>query len=335
MAVQMTRRALVALTAGFAMMTALPLSASAEEVTIKVGWATTDSETDAYAYAAREFKKILNEAKPGRFDVQLFPNRQLGDEKEMVQGMQLGTVDAALITNSIVGNVVPQFQINDLPFLYVSSEQAHKTLDGPMGDKLFDLLAEKKMVGLSFCESGFRNMINNKRPVAAPQDVEGVKYRVMESPIFIGMYNNLGGSAVPMAWGDVFTAVQQGAVDGLEIPTWVIDAAKLYEVTEYLSLTKHVYTATPFIMSERLFGSLPQDEQTLVKQAAQTACERQRVFNAEQEQAIIAKLQENGMEVNDVSDPQSFQAKMQPVYDDYRPKIGAEFMDAWMESLSN
>lgn len=335
MALRTTRRAALALAAGFAVAMTAPLQAAAAEVTLRVGWATTDSETDAYAYAAREFKKILEEAKPGHFDVKLFPNRQLGDEKEMVQGMQLGTVDAGLITNSIVANVVPEFQINDLPFLYASSEQAHKTLDGPMGDKLFDKLAEKNIVGLAYCESGFRNMINNKRPVAQPADVEGVKYRVMESPIFIGMYDNLGGSAVPMAWGDTFTAVQQGAVDGLEIPTWVIDAAKLYEVTEYLSLTQHVYTATPFIMSQKVFDSMSEEDQKLVRTAAQTACARQRDFNAKQEQAIIAKLKEAGMEVNEVSDPKAFQQKMQPVYDEYRPKIGGEFMDEWMATLNN
>ncbi len=334
MAVCTTRRALIALATGIAVASATPALAE-DQVTIKLGWATTDAETDAYAFAAREFKKTLEEAKPGRFEVQLYPNRQLGDEKEMVQGLQLGTVDAALITNSIVANVVPEFQINDLPFLYASREQAHQTLDGPMGDKLFDLLAEKKIVGLAFCESGFRNMLNNKQPVAQPADVEGVKYRVMESPIFIGMYDNLGGSAVPMAWGDVFTAMQQGAIDGLEIPTWVIDAAKLYEVTEYLSMTQHVYTATPLMVSKRLYDKLSPDEQVLLKEAARSACVSERAFGAKQEQAIIAKLQENGMTVNQVGDPQAFQAKMQPLYDEYRPKIGADFMDEWMASLKN
>ncbi len=331
MAVRTTRRALLALATGLVVAHAMPLESAAEDgVTIKLGWATTDADTDVYAYAARAFKQSLEEAKPGHFTVQLYPNRQLGDEKEMVQGLQLGTVDAALITNSIVANVVPQFQINDLPFLYASSEDAHQTLDGPKGDMLFDLLAEKNIVGLAFCESGFRNMINNKRPVTQPADVEGVKYRVMESPIFIGMFDNLGGSAVPMAWGDVFTAVQQGAIDGLEVPTWVIDGAKLYEVTEYLSLTQHVYTATPFLISKRVFDKLSADDQALVRDAARSACSAERAFAETQEQALIAKLKEKGMAVNQVADPAAFQKKMQPLYNEYRPKIGSDFMDAWM-----
>lgn len=330
-----TKSGALALAAGVAMTLAWTLPAGAAETTIKLGWATTDAEKDAYAYAAREFKRLLEEAKPDQFEVKLFPNRQLGDEKEMVQGMQLGTVDAGIITNSVVANVVPEFQVNDLPFLYTSREQAHAVLDGKMGQKLLGKLEAKDMVGLAFCESGFRNMINNARPVKQPTDVEGVKYRVMESPIFIGMYDNLGGSAVPMAWGDTFTAVQQGTVDGLEIPTWVIEAAKLYEVTDYLSLTQHVYTAAPLLVSKKTYDSLSAENQKLLQETAATACENQRTFNAETEQEIIATLKEKGMEVNDVASPAAFQDQMQPIYDEYRPKIGAEFMDQWMAALEN
>lgn len=330
-----TKRGALALVAAVATTVAWTLPAGAAETTIKLGWATTADEKDAYAYAAREFKRLLEEADPEQFQVKLFPNRQLGDEKEMVQGMQLGTVDAGIITNSVIANVVPEFQINDLPFLYTSREQAHATLDGEMGEKLLGKLEPKSMVGLAFCESGFRNMINNARPVRQPGDVEGVKYRVMESPIFIGMYNNLGGSAVPMAWGDTFTAVQQGTVDGLEIPTWVIAAAKLYEVTDYLSLTQHVYTAAPLVVSQTLYDSLDAEDQKLLRESAVEACASQREFNARTEQEIIATLKERGMKVNDVGDPAAFQEQMQPVYDEYRPKIGAEFMDQWMATLEN
>ena len=308
-------------------------AANAAEVDIRIGWATTDNETDAYRYAAHAFADALEEAKPGRFEVSFFPNRQLGDEKEMVQGMQLGTVDAGLITNSIVANVAPSFQINDLPFLYANSEQAHRILDGELGQKLFDDLAEKDIVGLAFCESGFRNMVNNVRPVQTPEDVEGVKYRVMESPIFLGMYRNLGGTAVPMAWGDTFTAMQQGTIDGLEIPTWVVAASKMDEVADYLSLTRHVYTAAPLLMSASKFEGLSEEDQKIVREAAQTACEKQREFNAKAEAENIASLESKGMEVNETSDPAAFRERMRPVYDEYRPKIGEELMDQWMAEV--
>ena len=318
---------------GFPGLPGIGTPASAAEVNIRIGWATTDSETDAYRFAARAFAAALEKAAPGRFQVSYFPNRQLGDEKEMVQGMQIGTVDAALITNSIVANVEPGFLVNDLPFLYANTEQAHRILDGELGNKLFERLAKKNIVGLAFCESGFRNMINNVRPVAAPKDVEGVKYRVMESPIFIGMYQNLGGAAVPMAWGDTFTALQQGTIDGLEIPTWVIYASKMYEASKYLSLTQHVYTATPLLMSAKAFNRLGKDDQTLVRQAAATACREQRTFNAKMEAENIEALKAKGMTVNATNDPAAFRDKMRPVYDSYRPKIGDELMNQWMAAL--
>lgn len=335
----MQRRTLVARTACTAIAMAALIQGSgsvadAAEANIRIGWATTDSDTDSYKFAAQQFAAALEKAAPGRFHVSFFPNRQLGDEKEMVQGMQLGTVDAALITNSVVANVEPSFLINDLPFLYASAEQAHRILDGELGQTLFDKLARKNIVGLAFCESGFRNMINNVRPVATPKDVEGVKYRVMESPIFIGMYRSLGGTAMPMAWGDTFTAMQQGTIDGLEIPTWVVAAAKMNEVSKYLSLTHHVYTATPLMMSAKAFKKLGGDDRKIVRQAARTACDEQRKFNARMEDKDIETLKAKGMTVNDVSAPAAFRDKMRPVYDEYRPKIGAELMDQWMAALA-
>lgn len=335
----MKRRSLIAqgLCAAVALTALLPIlgsQAHAADINIRLGWATTDSETDSYKFAATQFAAALEEAAPGRFNVSFFPNRQLGDEKEMVQGLQLGTVDAALITNSIVANVEPSFLINDLPFLYTSAEQAHEILDGELGQTLFTALAEKRIVGLAFCESGFRNMANNVRPVNSPEDVAGVKYRVMESPIFIGMYQNLGGTAVPMAWGDTFTAMQQGTIDGLEIPTWVVAASKVDEVAKYLSLTQHVYTATPFLMSARLFDRLSPEDRQIVQQAAKTACAEQRQFNVRMESKDIETLEAKGMLVNQVSTPTAFRDKMQPLYDEYRPKIGGELLDQWLAALA-
>lgn len=156
-------------------------AAHAADVTIRIGWATTDNANDAYRYAAHQLAAALEKSAPGRFQFSFFPNRQLGDEKELLQGMQLGTVDAALVTSTVVSNVEPTFLINDLPFLYGSAAQAHSILDGELGKELADRLAKKNVVTLGFCESGFRNMVNNVRPVTEPKDVEGVKYRVMDA----------------------------------------------------------------------------------------------------------------------------------------------------------
>ena len=173
--------------------------------------------------SAPQIKKELEARSNGRIDVQLFPNRQLGDEKPMIEGMRLGTVDAGVITNAVIAQIEPAFQLNDLPFLFESEPQAQKVLDGPVGQRLQKKLEAKGVVLVGFLEGGFRSMINNVRPVEKPEDVQGVKYRVMQNPVYIGMFSSLGGYAVPMAWGETFTAVQQGTIDGLEIPLAVID----------------------------------------------------------------------------------------------------------------
>ncbi len=163
----------------------------------------------------------------------------------MLEGMRLGTVDAGVITNAVIAQIEPAFQLNDLPFLYENEAQAQRVLDGPVGQKLAAKLESKGVKLLGWMEGGFRNMINNVRPVEKPDDVKGVKYRVMQNPVFIGMFSSLGGNAVPMAWGETFTAVQQGAIDGLEIPLAVIDQNKYFEVTKFLSITNHTYSAIP------------------------------------------------------------------------------------------
>ena len=188
--------------------------AEAADLTIKLGWTSSAGETDPYAIGARAFKQAVEAESKGRIEVQLFPNRALGDEKPLLEGMRLGTVDAAIITNAVVAQIEPAFQINDMPFLYSDEAQAQKILDGPVGEKLRKKLETKGVVLLGFMEGGFRAMINNVRPVSTPADVKGVKYRVMQNPVYIAMFSSLGGNAVPMAWAETFTAVQQGAIDG-------------------------------------------------------------------------------------------------------------------------
>src|SRR5262249_4008078 len=153
-------------------------SAAHAEVAIRFGWSTTDAETDSYRFTAHAFADALEAAKPGYFKISYFPNRQLGEEREMMQGLQLGTVDAALITNSGVANVGGSFTVNDLPFLYPTSEAAFKVLDSKLGQELFTKLKAKRVQGLAWCDSGFRNMINGVRPITSVADMKGLKFRV-------------------------------------------------------------------------------------------------------------------------------------------------------------
>lgn len=303
------------------------------QVELKIGWTTSDGATDPYAIAAREFAAALEAEAPGEFTVSYFPNRQLGDEREMVEGLGFGTLDVGIITNAVIANIEPSFQLNDMPFLYGNESQAHAVLDGEVGQQMLAGLADNGIVGLAFAEGGFRHMINNERPVSTPEDVDGVKYRVMQNPVFIGMFQALGGNAVPMAWGEVYTAVQQGTVDGLEIPIAVIQNNNFAEVVQYLSLTRHTYSALGMLMSQRTFDALSTEQQDAVRVAAQAAAEAQRAAVAENTNAIIAALEEDGMIINEVTDPSAFRSLVSPVYDEFRDSIGSDLLDAALAAV--
>lgn len=304
----------------------VPPAVAAES--LKIGWTTSDSPNDPYAIGAHAFAEALEEVAPGRFEVEFFPSRQLGDEKEMLEGLKFGVLDMAIITNAVIANVEPAFMVNDLPFLYADEAQAHEVLDGPIGKGLLERLDRDKIAGLGFMEGGFRHMINNVHPVARPEDVAGIKFRVMQNPVFISMFSALGGNAVPMAWGEVFTAVQQGTIDGLEIPVPVVAAAKYDEVTRYLSLTRHTYSAIALLMGQRTFNGLSDEDGEAVQAAAARAVDMQRARVATVQKELISELKGRGMEVNVVEDTRPFRQAVAPVYDEFRDRIGGEAMDA-------
>lgn len=310
-----------------------PVHAQQKQI-IKIGWTTTDGVEDPYAIGARAFKAALEADPNGKmFDVQLYPNRQLGDEKALLEGVRMGMVQAAIITNAVVAQIEPAYQLNDLPFLYSSPDQAYRMMESDVGEQLNAKLEKKGIAVLGYMGGGFRNMINNVRPVTKPEDVAGVKYRVMQSPIYIGMYKALGGSPVPMAWGETFTAVQQGALDGMEIPLSVIDSTKAYEVTKYLSLTQHTFSVIEFLFNKRWLDKLEPAQRTAIINAAEKATQDQRRVTGENSQKLAASLEGKGMVLNKIADAAAFRTKVQPVYEEFRPIIGNEIMDAALKQV--
>jgi tripartite ATP-independent transporter DctP family solute receptor len=301
---------------------------------IKLGWTTSDSEVDPYAIAAHYFAEELENAAPGEFNVLFFPNHQLGNDTAMLEGLQFGTMHAGVITGTQVGQLETAFQLNDLPFLYANSAQAHEVLDGEVGQELLKRLEAQGIMGLGFAEAGFRHTINNLRPVAKPDDFKGIKLRVQPSDLFIDSFRAIGANPTPMAWSDVFTAVQQGTVDGLEIPLAVIFANKYPEVTDYLSLTSHTYNALALLMSKDVFDGLSEELQDAVRDAAKRAIERQRATVAANEKDILQKIKDAGMKVNEIEDVEAFRAKVANVYDAYSDKIGADLVDKALDQVS-
>ncbi|QAA94223.1 TRAP transporter substrate-binding protein [Pollutimonas thiosulfatoxidans] len=302
-------------------------------VTIKLGWASPDSMQDPYGIGANAFKEAVEKRSNGEIKVEFYPNRQLGDERQLAEGVRFGTVDASIVTNSVLTQMDPAFMLNDLPFMYTNADQGRQLLDGEVGQILAEKAQSKGIIVLGYFEGGFRHMANNSQPVSAPGDVKGVKYRVMQSPLFIDMFNALGGSAIPMAWGETFTAVQQGTIDGLEGTVGILSAAKLFDVTKYLSLTNHTYSVGELLMSRRFYDRLSDDHKHIVREAAMEAVKRQRELNEKNTETLLADLKGQGLQVNEVADMKPFREAVRPLHDQYREKIGADLYDKAMSSI--
>src|SRR5262249_2216816 len=214
------------------------------------------AQNSHYGVAIDTFAREVEKRTDGRYKVQTFYSGALGAERESVEGVQLGTLDLTLTSTGPLPNFVPDVAILDIPFLFRDYAHARAVLDGPIGQELLAKFPAKGMVGLAWGENGFRHMTNSKRPVNLPEDLKGLKMRTMENPIHIEAYRQFGILPTPMAFTEVFTALQQGTVDGQENPLSVITSAKLDQVQKYLSLTGHVYSPAVFLMNKAQWDKL-------------------------------------------------------------------------------
>lgn len=279
------------------------------------------NERDGFHIAAVKFKELVEEQTDGKVKIDIFPNASLGDERTLLEGMQMGTLEMGVITNGPIANFVPEIAVFELPFLFDSREQVYNVLDGPVGQEVLDTLSKADLKGLAFAERGFRNLTNSKRPVTKAADVEGLKIRVMENPVYIDTFKALGANAVPMAWTETLTALQQGTIDGQENPIVVIHSYKINETQKYLSLTRHTYAPATIIMSQEVFDSFPADIQETIIACAQEAARYERKWNEDQEDTQVQELRDLGMEISEV-DVESFRNAVEPVYDKYEKQYG-------------
>jgi len=300
-----------------------------QEQTIKL--AHVVNEKDGFHIAAMKFEELVEERSEGKIDIELYPNATLGDERTLLEGMQMGTVDMGVITNGPIVNFIEDIGVFELPFLFASPEEAYEVLDGPIGQEILTKLEDVNMKGLAYAERGFRNLTNSKKTVNTPADVDGLKVRVMENPVYIDTFKALGANAVPMAWTEALTALQQGTIDGQENPVNVIYSFKLYETQDFLSMTRHTYAPAVFVMSLDKFNKLSPEAQKIFKEAAQEAAEFERKANAESEEEQMAKLRENGMEIVQ-PDIRQFQDTVAPVYEKYGKQYG-EYIERIREQL--
>ncbi|WP_136809873.1 TRAP transporter substrate-binding protein [Desulfosediminicola flagellatus] len=308
----------------FAMMAT---SAFASKKVIKLSHVV--NEKDGFHIAALKFKELV-EAKSD-YTIEIHPNAELGDERTLLEGMQFGTIDMGVITNGPVSNFSPEIAVLELPFLFSSNEEAYKVMDGPIGQELLDNLSKVGLKGLAYAERGFRNLTNSKREVLTPADMKGLKIRVMENPVYIDTFKSLGANAVPMAWTEALTAMQQGTIDGQENPVNVIYSFKLAETQKFMTFTRHAYAPALFVMSQNLFGTFDAETKKLFKESAQAAAEHERNWNMEKESEQLAAIKELGMKVSE-ADLTPFQEAVAPVYAKYGKKFG-KYLEAIQADL--
>lgn len=311
----------------FCVFSALATGAFAGKKVIKLSHVV--NEKDGFHIAALKFKELV-EAQSD-YTIEIHPNAELGDERTLLEGMQFGTIDMGVITNGPVSNFSPEIAVLELPFLFSSNEEAYKVMDGPIGQELLGNLSKVGLKGLAYAERGFRNLTNSKHEVLTPADMKGLKIRVMENPVYIDTFKSLGANAVPMAWTEALTAMQQGTIDGQENPVNVIYSFKLAETQKFMTFTRHAYAPALFVMSENLFVSFDADIKKLFKESAQAAAEHERNWNKEKESEQLAAIKALGMKVSE-TDLAPFQAAVSPVYEKYGKKFG-KYLEAIQSGL--
>ena len=295
----------------------LCMSASAlAETVFQLG--TTVNEQDSFQVAAEKFAELVAERTGGEYKIEIYPNGSLGGESDMLDSMSMGMLDMGIITSGPFVNFSEMMGVLDMPYLFATNEEAYKVLDGEVGKELLATLEEAGLKGLAYAERGFRNVTNSVRPIANAEDLKGLKLRVMENEVYTATFKALDVNAVPMAWAEALTAMQQGTIEGQENPVNVMYSYKLWEYGQkYATFDRHSYATAIITMSLDVFNTLDEATQEIFLTSAQEAAEYERAWVAEQEAGQIQALTDNGMEIIETPDVESFRAAVQPVYAAY------------------
>jgi TRAP-type transport system periplasmic protein len=276
----------------------------------------------------KRFSEVVAAKSGGKLDVKPYYSGTLGDDAKAIAALQGGVQEmTSTSTSPLVGNI-REFGVFDLPFLFANEREADAVLDGPLGKKLLDKLPARGLIGLCYWENGFRHATNSKRPITKAEDFGGLKFRTMQSPIYLDTFNALGSNALPMAFAEVYTGLEARAIDGQENPIATIDSAKLNEVQKYLSLTKHSYSPLPVLVSKKFWDRLSLDEQKILQDSCVEVRDYQRKLNRESDTQILQQLREKGMQINELT-PQELtriREKIKPVIEKHVKTIGEDLV---------
>lgn len=284
------------------------------------------SESSNQGRAVKFFAEELAKRSGGKLKLKGFGDASLGNDIQMQQTLIGGAQEMMVGSTATLVGIVKDFAVYDLPFLFNNEQEADAVLDGPFGQKLMAKLEEKGLVGLVYWENGFRNLTNSKRPVTKAEDLSGIKLRVMQNPVYIDMFNRFGANAVPLAFAELFTALETGTVDGQENPVTTIQSSKFYEVQKYLTISKHVYSPWIVLASKRWFDGLSNDERRIIREAAVASRDFERKDSRELSVQSVGFLKEKGMQINELSDAELNRMRelVKPAFDKYAAEGGAD-----------
>ncbi|MDM0075828.1 TRAP transporter substrate-binding protein [Variovorax sp. J2P1-59] len=313
------QKTLLAAAAVLAMTTA---GAQVKERTIK--FAFQNQTGHPQAQGAQKFADLVAEKSGKKITVKLFPGGSLGGDLQTVSALQGGTVEMTVLNAGILTAQVKEFAAYDFPFLFNNGQEADAVTDGPFGQKLMAKLEEKGLHGLGYWDLGFRNLTNSKRPIAKADDIAGLKIRVIQSPIYIDLFNTLGANATPLPFPELYSALDQKAVDGQENPNTVILSSKFAEVQKYLTQTRHIYNPQALIVSKKTWDSMSAEEKKIISDAATEATTFQRQVSRGAADSALEALKTAGMTVTELppAEMAKLRDKVKPVIEKYTASVG-------------
>jgi tripartite ATP-independent transporter DctP family solute receptor len=303
---------------------ATALGAQAQEAkdrTLKFGFSL--AKDHPMGLGAQKFADLVAQKSAGKIKINLFPSAVLGSDPQNLSAVRGGTLDFTTMATGLLAGLNKEFMIFDFPFLFKDFREAYAISDGAVGDRLLGKLADQGVIGLGIWDLGFRNITNSSRPIMKPEDLQGLKLRVIASPIYIETFKALGANPVPMTFGEVYGALEAKAIDGQDNPVGVIESAKFAEVQKFLSLTRHFYTGMPVLMSKKTWDSMSPAERTIIREAADEAKAEERKLLQAQEAESVDRLRK-AMQVNELGLPEleRMREKVQPVVQKFVGEVG-------------
>ncbi len=304
------------------------VSRAGEGRTMQLGHCDATTADNGYQILATQFNDNLKEASGGKLGVEIFGDSILGGERDLMEGLNLGTIDMAIVSNMYVSNFVDDFKVFDVPYIFANYDEAVATLADAelLAPMTAQLLSDNNTVFLASGTIGFRHVINTKKPILTVSDLKGMKLRVPETPALVKAFQAFGANPTTTAWSEAFTAVQQKTVDGLEVTTSAIYTGRFWEICKFMSLTRHFYQPLHIMINANLWKSLSDEERGWITAAAAKAGANQPKRIEQLEQGLLDKMNAGGCAVNQVKDLEEFRAACAPVYEYIKGIVGAELV---------